>query len=49
VSELVRPETTDEQQRGSHAGCRRGCLAAFDVTVANQTRMYDYLLGGCFL
>jgi len=40
--------TSDSPAAASGGAGKTGTLP-FDVSVAHQARMYDYLLGGCFL
>jgi hypothetical protein len=43
--------TRDEAQALAHGGETAGTARPlpFDTSVAHQARMYDYVLGGCFL
>jgi hypothetical protein len=40
--------TTDEAPASGEDTAGQSKRPPFDTTVANQARIYDYLLGGCF-
>jgi hypothetical protein len=41
--------TTDETAAPNEGTAGKAGPLAFDTSVAHQARMYDYILGGCFL
>jgi len=41
--------TTDEAPAPGEGAAGTSSRLPFDTSVANQARIYDYLLGGCFL